>query len=56
MVVVRSITADPLAEIGQREAVKRRFVRAFGIFANGLGLCEGQGIELQMFKISTNDR
>jgi len=23
---------------------------------NGLGLCEGQGIELQMFKISTNDR
>ena len=21
-----------------------------------LGICEGQGIELQMFKISTNDR
>ena len=26
------------------------------ITANGLGLCDGQGIELQMFKISTNDR
>ena len=25
-------------------------------FYNGMGLCEGQGIELQMFKISTNDR
>ena len=27
-----------------------------GITTNGLGLCEGQGIELQIFKISTNDR
>jgi hypothetical protein len=26
------------------------------IACNVLGLCEGQGIELQMFKISTNDR
>jgi hypothetical protein len=34
-------TADPLAEIGQREAVKRRFVRAFGIFANVMQLTEG---------------
>lgn len=34
-----------------------RCAKAFlSIVANGLGLCEGQGLELQMLKISTNDR